>query len=157
MSKRSTIGLLFLVAAIATLWFLWPTDENRIRKLFREGAKAVEAGDIEVVIVKVSFNYRDDYGMTYLYLRETLKREFQRLSGISVEYENLKVRVSENTATAELDIRVIATSGSETGYIIGDVRTPVHLRFILEKERAKWQIVKAEGFERPYGMRSSVR
>jgi hypothetical protein len=108
-------------------------------------------------MAKVSFNYRDDYGMTYLYIRETLKRELQRLSGISIEYENLTVRVSENTATAELDIRVIATSGSETGYIMGDIRTPVHLGFTLEKERTRWQIVKTEGLERPYGTRSSVR
>ena len=157
MSKRSTIGLLLLVAAIGTLWFLWPTDESRIRKLFKEGAKAVESRDLDGVMAKVAFNYRDEHGMTYLYLKEVLKREFQRLSDISIEYEVLNVRVAENTATAELDMRVIATSGSDTGYIIGDVRTPLRLRFTLEKERAKWQLISTEGLEESYGTRTSVR
>jgi len=157
MSKRSTIGLLLMVAAIGTLWFLWPTDESRIRKLFKEGAKAVESRDLDGVMAKVAFNYRDEHGMTYLYLKEVLKREFQRLSDISIEYEVLNVRVAENTATAELDMRVIATSGSDTGYIIGDVRTPLRLRFTLEKERAKWQLISTEGLEESYGTRTSVR
>lgn len=157
MSKRSTIGLVLLVAAIGTLWFLWPTDESRIRKLFKEGAKAVESRDLDGVMAKVAFNYRDEHGMTYLYLKEVLKREFQRLSDISIEYEVLNVRVAENTATAELDMRVIATSGSDTGYIIGDVRTPLRLRFTLEKERAKWQLISTEGLEESYGTRTSVR
>ena len=146
MSKRFTIGLLFLFALIVTLWLLWPSDESRIRKLIKEGAKAAESGDLDGVMAKISFNYRDDYGMTYLYLKEILKREFQRLSDISVEYENLKIQVSENTALAELDMRVIATSGNETGYIIGDIKSPLPLRLTLDKERTKWLIVKAEGF-----------
>ncbi len=146
MSKRFTIGLLFLFALIVTLWLLCPSDESRIRKLIKEGAKAAESGDLDGVMAKISFNYQDDYGMTCLYLKEILKREFQRLSDISVEYENLKIQVSENTAVAELDIRVIATSGNETGYIIGDIKSPLPLRLTLDKERTKWLIVKAEGF-----------
>lgn len=141
------IVLLSVLVIVLAAYLLWPSDESRIRKLFKEGATAVESGDIDRVMAKVSFNYRDDYGMTYLSLKETLKREFQRLSDISVEYGDLKIRVSENTALAELDIRVVATSGNETGYIIGDIRTPLPLRFTLDKERAKWLIVRAEGFQ----------
>jgi hypothetical protein len=147
MNRRLTAALLVFVAVISALYILWPSDESRIRKLFKEGAAAVESGDVEGVMAKVSFIYRDDHGMTYLYLKETLKREFKRLSDISVEYGDLKIRVSENTAVAELDIRVIATSGNETGYIIGDIRTPLSLRFTLNKERAKWLIVGTEGFQ----------
>jgi hypothetical protein len=44
-----------------------------------------------------------------------------------------------------MDIRVVATAGTETGYVVGDVKTPVHLSFTLEKERMKWLIVRAEG------------
>lgn len=147
MSKRFTIGLFFLFALTVAFLLLRPTDESRIRKLIKDGAKAAESRDIEGVMAKISFNYRDDYGMTYLYLKEILKREFERLSDISVEYEDLKIRVSENTAVAELDIRVVATSGNDTGYILGDVKTPLQLRFTLDKERTKWLIVRTEGFE----------
>lgn len=157
MKRKRMAALLLLSASILAAYLLWPTDESRIRRLFKEGAKAVESRDLEGVLAKVSFNYRDEYGMTYLYLKEILKREFQRLSDISIEYGDLKIEVQEDAATAELDVRVIATSGSETGYIIGEVKTPLHLRFSLEKERTKWQIVKTEGVEGSYGIKRSVR
>jgi len=95
--------------------------------------------------------------MTYLSLREALKRLLQRLSDISVEYQRVKIQVHGETAIAELDMRVIANSGSERDYIIGDIKTPVRLRFVLEKERAGWLIVKAEGFDEPYGSMSPVK
>jgi len=147
MKKKKMVALFSILLVVLAAYLLWPSDESRIRKLFKEGATAVESGEIDRVMAKVSFTYRDDYGMTYLSLKETLKREFQRLSDIGVEYGDLKIRVSENTALAELDIRVVATSGNETGYIIGDIRAPLSLRFTLDKERAKWLIVRAEGFQ----------
>src|SRR6266498_4542571 len=141
--------LLFLVPAL-TLYILWPSDEGRIKKLFKEGAGSMESEDPGGVMAKVSFNYRDEYGMTYLTLRETLEREFKRISDVHVEYDDLKIQVFKNGASkgalAEMDVRVVATIGSETGYIAGDVKKPLHLRFALEKERMKWLIVKTEGF-----------
>ena len=159
MNKKLFIGLLFLLLLVSVLYLLWPSDEARIRKLFKEGAGAVESRDIDGVMSKVSFAYRDDYGVTYLYLKEILKREFDRLSDIQVEYGELKIKIikkggpgeerpspdAPDMAVAEMDIRVVATAGTETGYILGDVKTPVHIRFTLEKERMKWFIVKSEG------------
>lgn len=145
MSKK-TILLIFLVILVPIfLYFLFPSDMSRIKKLFREGAVAIEKEDIETVMSKVSFNYRDDYGFTYLYLKESMKKVFQQLSDIKIEYENLKIAVGENTASAELDVRVIATMGSDTGYILGDMPNPARLKFTLEKERTKWLITKTEG------------
>lgn len=145
MSKK-TILLIFLVVLVPIfLYFLFPSDMSRIKKLFREGAVAIEKEDIEAVMSKVSFNYRDDYGLTYLYLKESMKKVFQQLSDIKIEYENLKITVGENTAYAELDVRVIATMGSDTGYILGDMPNPARLKFTLEKERTKWLITKTEG------------
>jgi hypothetical protein len=146
LETKKMMALLLLLIIILAGYLLWPTDESRIRKLIKEGAKAAASGDLDGVMAKISFNYRDDHGMTYLYLKETLKRQFQRLSDISIDYEDLNIAVSQNTALADLDVRVIATAGNETGYIIGDIKTPLPLRFTLEKERTKWLIVKAEGF-----------
>jgi hypothetical protein len=159
MNKKLFIGLLSVLLLVSVLYLLWPSDEARIKKLFKEGAGAVESRDIDGVMSKVSFAYRDDYGVTYLYLKEILKREFDRLSDIQVEYGELRIKIikkggpreerlspdTPDMAVAEMDIRVVATAGTETGYILGDVKTPVHMRFTLEKERMKWLIVKAEG------------
>ena len=145
MSKKS-ISILFLIILIPIiLYFLWPSDESRIKKLFKEGSKAIEKEDLDGVMSKVSYNYQDDYGLTYLYIKENMKRIFQQLDDIKIEYENLKITISKNIATAGIDVRVVATIGNNTGYILGDLDKAVHLKFTFEKVRAKWLVIKTEG------------
>ncbi len=124
--------------------------------MFKEGVAAAESRDLDGVMSKFSYNYRDDYGMTYIYLKETLRREFERISEPHIEFDNLQVKVLKDEspkeeggtkrAIAEADVRVVATMGTETGYILGDPKEPVHLRFILEKGRMNWRVVKVKGF-----------
>lgn len=144
--KTLYIFLLLLTAVIITVFLLWPSDEGRIKKLFKEGSLAIEAEDIEKVLSKIAYDYHDENDFTYLFIRDALRRQFDLLSDIDVEYEKLRITVSDKTAVAEMDVRVIATLGNETGYIIGDIKEPLHLKFILGKERTKWLIVKSEGF-----------
>lgn len=145
MSKK-TIALLFLfILTPIILYLLWPSDESRIKKLFNEGSRAIEKEDLDAVMSKVSFNYSDEYGLTYLYLKESMKSVFKQMSDIKIEYENLNIKVNEKTATADMDVRIIATIGNDTGYIFGDLPKPVLLKFTLEKERTKWLVTKTEG------------
>ena len=145
MSKK-TIALLFLlILTPIILYLLWPSDESRIKKLFKEGSKAIEKEDLDALMSKVAFNYSDEYGLTYLYLKESMKSVFKQMSDIKIEYENLNIKVNEKTATADMDVRIIATIGNDTGYIFGDLPKPVHLKFTLEKERTKWLVSKTEG------------
>jgi hypothetical protein len=144
--SKKTIALLFLfILTPIILYLLWPSDESRIKKLFKEGSRAIEKEDLDAVMSKVSFNYSDEYGLTYLYLKESMKSVFNRMSDIKIEYENLNIKVNEKTATADMDVRIIATIGKDTGYIFGDLPKPVHLKFTLEKERIKWLVTKTEG------------
>ena len=62
MSKKTVISLAILILAPLIIYFLWPSDENRIKKLFREGAQAIEQEKIDDVMSLVSFNYTDDRG-----------------------------------------------------------------------------------------------
>jgi len=132
------------------VYLLWPSDESRIKKVFREGARSIEKKDLEGVMGKVSFNYSDDYGLTYLYIKQSMKNVFQQMNDIGIEYENLKVTIADTGATAEMDVRVIATSGNDTGYIVGDLAKPAHLKFTLGKERTNWLITKTEGIQLYY-------
>jgi hypothetical protein len=145
MSKKSLILLFILIILPIVLYLLWPSDESRIKKLFKEGSHAIEKEDLDAVMSKVSFNYCDEYGLTYLYIKEMMKSVFQRMSDIKVEYENLKIKINDKTATVETDVRIIATIGNDTGYILGDLPKPVHLKFTLEKVRTKWLVTKTEG------------
>lgn len=145
LSKKSILFLFILFALPVILYFLWPSDESRIKKLFKEGSRAIEKEDIDGVMSKVSFTYRDESGLTYLYMKQLMKSVFQQMNDIKVEYENLKINVNNKTATAETDVRIIATIGNDTGYILGDLPKPLHLKFTLEKEKTKWLVAKTEG------------
>ncbi len=145
MSKKSTAILLVLLLTPIILYLIWPSDESRIKKLFKEGAGAIEKEDLDAVMSRVSYNYRDEYGLTYLSIKESMKRVFLQMSNIKIEYENLKIEVKEKNAAADMDVRVIATIGNDTGYILGDLPKPVHLKFTLEKESTKWLVTKTDG------------
>ncbi len=116
-----------------------------IKKLFKEGAEAIEREDLDAVMTKVSFNYHDGHGFSYLSLKESMQSVFNQISDIKIMQENLVVKVHDKTATADMDVRIIATKGNDTGYVIGDLQKPVHLRFTLEKEKMKWLVTKTEG------------
>ena len=145
MSRKSLILLSILFTLSLTIYLSWPSDESRIKKLFKEGSRAIEKEELDAVMSKVSFNYRDEYGMTYLYIKELMKSVFQRMDDIKIEYENLSIKVNNKVATADMDVRIIATMGNDTGYILGDLDKPAHLKFTLEKERVKWLLIRTEG------------
>jgi hypothetical protein len=144
--NRKSLILISIPFVLAVLiYLLWPSDESRIKKLFKEGSQAIEKEDLDGVMSKISFNYHDEYGMNYLYIKESMKSIFQQMNDIKIEYENLKIKVDKKTATADMDVRILVTIGDDTGYIFGDLAKPVHLTFTLEKERAKWLVTKTEG------------
>ncbi|MCX7794879.1 MAG: hypothetical protein N2257_10830, partial [Thermodesulfovibrionales bacterium] len=121
------------------------SEERRIKKLLHEEIKAFESEDLENLMSGVSYNYRDEYGFNYLYLKEFFKKFFMVYSDLKVEYENLKIDISEDKAKVEMDVRIIGTSEEkETGYIAGDIKTPLHFIFTLEKTRFRWLVLKTE-------------
>jgi hypothetical protein len=145
MSKKSLIILFGVFLLPVIIYFLWPSDESRIKKLFKAGSAAIEKEDLETVMSKVSFNYQDDHGLNYLYIKEMMKYVFQQMNDIEVEYENIVIAINDKKATADMDVRVVATIGAGTGYVLGDLPKPAHLKFTLEKERTKWLVIKTEG------------
>lgn len=145
MSRKMIALLAFLFIAPVIVYLLWPSDEARIRKLFREGAAAVGEEKMDDVMAKVSFNYADAYGLTYLFIREGMERLFRQYDKILVDYEISAITVQETGATAKLEVRVLASRGEETGYIAGDLPNPLRMTFRLEKERGKWLVSSIEG------------
>lgn len=95
MSKKSIVLTVLIILIPITIYLLWPSDERRIKKLFREGAQAIEKEDIDGVMSKVSFNYQDENGLNYLYLKESIKSVFKQLSDIKIEYENFKIKINK--------------------------------------------------------------
>jgi len=149
-SRKSAVLLLILFITPVIIYLIWPSDESRIRKLFRKGAPAIEREMLDDVMAAVSFNYRDEQGLTYLSVKEGMRKVFQRMDNIKVEYEITGIDVTATTATALLDVRIIASYGTDTGYFMGDAAHPAHLTFFLEKERGGWLVTKAQGMQAAY-------
>ena len=145
MSRKTIVSLALLILSPVIIYFLWPSDESRIKKLFREGAKAIEQEKLDDVMSKVSFNYTDKEGLSYIIIREGMKRVFQQMSGIKIEYDIKNLSIKDAAATADLDLRVVASYGEDTGYVSGDAAEPVHMKFFLEKERTTWLVSGTEG------------
>lgn len=145
MSRRFIALLILLFAAPLIIYLICPTEESRIRKLIREGASAFEAKKIDDVMSKISYNYTDEHGLSYLYLKEGGTRFFNQMNDIKVEYEIKSIEVKDDKASAQIDVRVIAGRVQDVGYIVGDAVKPLSMKFYLEKERTKWLIVKTEG------------
>ncbi|MGC2063896.1 MAG: hypothetical protein WA610_13035 [Thermodesulfovibrionales bacterium] len=145
MSKRMIALLVVIFAGPLFFYLLWPSDESRIRKLFREGAAAIQAKKVDEVMAKVSFNYTDEHGMSYLFLKEGTTRLFTQMDVIQVDYAVKSIAIKDDRATFDIEVRVIAGHGQEKGYIAGDAARPLTMKFHLEKERSKWLVVKTEG------------
>lgn len=145
MNKKTITFLFTIIVTALIIYLVWPSDENRIKKLFKEGSRAIEKEDLETVMSKVSFHYRDEYGLSYLSVKEILKSVFRQTEDIKIEYEHVNITVSDDTATADMDVLVLATIGNNTGYILGDLSEQAHLTFTLEKARTKWLVIKTEG------------
>lgn len=150
MSKKSIILLMLLIISPVIIYFVWPTDEGRIRKLFREGAGAVEAEKTDDVMSKVSFSYSDRQGLSYISIKQGIEREFKAMSNIKIEYDITRLEIKDKTATAGMDVRVIASYGTDTGYVVGDAARPAHLIFSLEKGPTGWLISSSEGLKGIY-------
>ena len=147
MNNRTIVFFALLILCPVVIYFLWPSDESRIKKLFREGSKAIEQENMEDVMSKISFNYRDRQGFAYLSLKEGMNRVFRQMSGIKIEYDIKKISVKDDSADVDLDLRVIASYGQDTGYVVGDAAEPAHMRFSLEKTRTAWLVAASEGLQ----------
>lgn len=145
MSKRMIALLVLIFAGPLLFYLLWPSDESRIRKLFKEGAAAIQARKVDEVMAKVSFNYSDEHGLSYLFLKEGATRLFTQIDAVQVDYAIKSIAIKDEKATVDIEVRVIAGHGQERGYIAGDAAKPVAMKFHLEKERSKWLVVRTEG------------
>jgi hypothetical protein len=153
--SRKIILLFALMLTPVILYLMWPSDEAQIRKLVKEGIKAIEQEDLAHVMSKVSFNYRDDYGLAYLHVKEYMKKIFQEMNNIKIECENLAIAVHEKTASVQMDVRVVAQVGTDTGYVLGDLPNPEHLMLTLQEERNKWYVIKTEGLSSEWKRQNS--
>ena len=148
-SRRSLAAALALVAGAAG-WAAWqrlsapaPSDEDRIRALFEQAARAVEEKRVSDAVSAVSERFSgeglDRHGVKQLIAAQVFRGEW-----VSVSVAGSRVRVEGDAASAAVDV-VMARSGKGTrlsDLLPQDARAN---RFDcrLEREGGDWRVVSA--------------
>ena len=143
-------GLIYLVFVRPLLI----SDEARIKKGVKEGVEAIEAEDLEKCLRHVSIHYRDEYGLTYLGVKQLLSRIFQEFEAFEIDLGNLQITLlDKGTASAAFDLKVKVSYRGQNGYLLGsgDFSNRVTMSFI--KEGRKWRVTRVEGVEAQGGWR----
>lgn len=144
MERRNYIYFAVVVISIVLVYILYPTDKKRIKKVIENGRQAVLAEDIDLMMDVISFNYRDSYGGTYLLLKKRAESAFHRYNDFEVTADAMRVSVDGNQAEASVKMSVIASVGSNRGYLIGDAEGARDVRIILDKSRYAWKVIQVE-------------
>ncbi|NOZ25021.1 MAG: hypothetical protein GXO94_02885 [Nitrospirae bacterium] len=145
MGRRKTIiALLVLISVLLSVYLLIPSDAKRVRKVVRQGREAAIRKDLAGIMALVSYNYRDRYGFSYLYLKETIKRMFKNYDSFEVDLKRLRVDVDPEGGSAEAKF-LVKVSGVRNGgreYILGTEEVYESVFLTLKKERMKWMVVE---------------
>lgn len=140
------IGLALVVAAVIVAIIIFPSDKKRIQKTITASEQAFIKEDLKSVMDHVSFNYTDDYGGSYLTLKQRIERLFSTYDDFEVYSDIVAITVSGDEALADLRVSIIASVGNERGYLFGDAGSHREIRVYLAKENFGWMIVRLDDY-----------
>jgi len=146
--------LVIVVIALLVFFLCRSTDDtSEISGVIDQMVEAGEKGMQGDLMEHVSIEYKDDYGASYLVVKNVVENFFQKFSKFDTDYKNLAVSIdnSENgdkTAVANLDIHIIGYRSGTPVDILGSEDSYQNITVELKKSKLLgWKITKAEGFE----------
>lgn len=145
--KAILLGGIFLVLSFILINYVFVSDEKRIAKAIDKGEKAIEAKDLEGCMKRLSYNYSDEYGLSYIQVKNFLERFLKEFQEIEIEKEVTNIEVKDDNAKASMSLRVIVTLQGQKGYLIGSSESPENIKMNFEKVRTKWLLNRVEGLK----------
>ena len=140
---KKWFGIIFFIAVVAVI-FLFPSDKKNIRKVVGAVEQAVVHEDGKALMEQVSFNYADDYGGSYLMLKQRAENLFNIHDDFDVIAEITGIEIIEGKAIVDLNVSLIASNGTNRGYLIGDAGSHRGINVFFEKAKLKWFITRLE-------------
>ena len=137
--------LVFLTIVIICILVFFPSDKKRIWKVIVASEKAIIDEELDGLMENISYNYRDEYGGTYLLIKRRMQSVFKRLDNIDTEVQLVKISVDKKQAEAEINVRVTASHGEGRSYIVGDPVNWQIMKIYLEKSPYAWEVIKVKG------------
>ena len=150
---RRTVFLAALVLALAgvAVWRLRvrpPTDEDQIRALFDDAARAAEEKRVDDAVRGISERFEGE-GLDRRRLRRLVLFEVLRGEWVSVSVAGAHIRVEGDQALANVDLVLARATGQgkKLAAILPGEATARRLKCRLEREAAGWRVVEASGQE----------
>jgi hypothetical protein len=134
-----------LFSVIIILVF-YPTERKRIKNVINNAERSIIEEDIDALMKNISYNYIDGYGNNYLLLKKRTQMIFRRFDDIEIEKRFKDILINGKEAEVLITTDVMASEGSERGYIIGDAVNPGMVKVYLEKSPHKWKIRRVDIF-----------
>ena len=144
MGRKSHIFSALLIVAIVLLYAFYPTDKKRIKMVIEDSTEAIMQEDLDKLMEHISFNYRDQYGGSYLLFKKRMEKVFTRFDDFDITADIMKVSLEEGGAEAELKMSIIASERAKRGYLIGDAVGAEDVRVVMEKSPYEWKVTKVE-------------
>jgi len=136
--------LILMVLAAVLVAVFYPSDKKRINKVLNSCRESVLNKDIGQLMEHISYNYRDDYGGSYLVLKKRAEMIFSRFNEFEVAADVMKITVDREQAEAHLKVSIIATEDGRRGYYIGDAEKARDVRVFLEKSPYEWKVINID-------------
>ncbi|MBI5663951.1 MAG: hypothetical protein HZC49_02500 [Nitrospirae bacterium] len=133
--------LVLIVLAAVLVAVFYPSDKKRINKVLKACSESVLNEDIGQLMEHISYNYRDDYGGSYLALKKRAEMVFSRFNDFEITADVMRISVDGERAEAQLKVSIIATEDGRRGYFIGDAEKARDVRVLLEKSSYGWEII----------------
>jgi len=142
---------LFLALAVIGLgllvWWLLPSEEDRIRERLEQAALALEREDARGVMSVIDAGRFSDPAGMYgpADIEAGLGEAFALFENIEVVMETPRIRLEkgERRATVTLRFVITGTWEGQFGFIVGTAGETALARFIMEKNpEAGWQVIE---------------
>jgi hypothetical protein len=145
MRRTWLIVPLALTLIIAGILIFFPSDKKRVWKVIVSSEKAISDENLDGLMENISYNYRDEYGGTFLLAMRRMQSVFNKFNKIDTELQLIKISVNNKEAEAEINVRVTATHGEDSSYIIADPVNWQRMIIYLDKSPYTWKIIKVKG------------
>lgn len=145
-TRRELFLFLLVVALVLLVWYLVPTEEDRILKRLEQTARALELEDARGVMSIIDAErFTDPVGYGTAGIEEGLDQAFRMFDSIEVVMERPRIRIEEGKRSALVTLHFVITGiyEGQFGYIVGTTQETALARCTMEKSpEAGWRVTE---------------
>ncbi len=134
------VAVVIVLSALGIWYLCRGSEEERIRRVLREGKEAIEREDLPRLMELISPHYSDFRGLNYFALRGFLGSLFNHYEHIRIHVEREEIALEDGKALARVWGWAEARDLKGEGVIACSSGDPCLVELQLEKEGGRWLV-----------------